>query len=181
MTAPNSYIFQTVARLIFFLINVLAIYLLLRGHNDPGGGFIAGLATAISLILLSLAVGLRSLHVIIRVDPARIAFTGLAVALASSAGPALFGRPFLEHYNFHIKTLLLGDLHIGTPLLFDAGVYLVVVGITAKIIFVLAKSTQGFGALVRSEQRRYSAPLESPIEEQQAGEQLEPEEKVRKH
>ena len=56
MQGPQSFIFQAIVRLLFFLINVLAIYLLLRGHNLPGGGFIACLATAISLVLLSLAV-----------------------------------------------------------------------------------------------------------------------------
>ncbi len=60
---------------------------------------------------------------------------------------------------------LLGELHVGTPLLFDIGVFLVVVGVTCKIIFVLAKSTEGLRALVQEEEARYSSPRETPIED----------------
>ena len=60
---------------------------------------------------------------------------------------------------------LLGELHFGTPLAFDLGVFLVVVGVTCKTVFALAKSTEGLGALVREEEARYSSPVESPIDE----------------
>ncbi|MBA4150677.1 MAG: Na(+)/H(+) antiporter subunit B [Verrucomicrobia bacterium] len=180
MNAPNSFIFQAVVRLIFFLINIFAVYLLQRGHNWPGGGFIAGLATAISLILLSLGIGLKSLHRIMKIDPARIAFTGLTIAVLIGVAPVLFGHAFLEHFSVHFQSPILGEVHIGTALLFDSGVYLVVVGIAAKIIFVLAKSTQGLGGLVREEQRRYSSVRERPIEEDAPDEQMEPESRERK-
>jgi multicomponent Na+:H+ antiporter subunit B len=165
MHGPNSFIFQTVVRLSFFLINVLAVYFLLRGHNLPGGGFIAGLATAISLVLLSLAIGNEALHRVIRYDPVRLAAAGLLLATMTGILPLLAGRPFLEHFNFHWKAVpLLGELHVGTPLLFDLGVYFVVVGIASKIVFVFAKSTQGLRALVQEEESRYSAITETPIE-----------------
>lgn len=174
MTGPESYVFRTIVRLSFFVINVLAIYLLLRGHNLPGGGFIGGLATAISLVLLSLALGLKEIHRVMRFDPVRVAAGGLVVALGTSAAPVLFGRPFLEHFSLHLSRVpLIGELHVGTPLLFDFGVYLVVVGITAKIVFVLAKSTQGLRALVQEEEERYSSVRETPIEEQPGGEEME--------
>jgi multisubunit Na+/H+ antiporter MnhB subunit len=166
MTGPQSYIFRAVARLLFFLVNVFALYLLLRGHNLPGGGFIAGLATAISLILLSLATGLEELHRVLRFDPMRLATAGLTVATLTATAPILFSRPFLEHFNIHLNRVpLLGEVHTGTPLLFDIGVYLVVVGIACKIIFVLGKSTQQLRALVAEEEARYSSPLEHPIEQ----------------
>lgn len=170
MTGPQSYIFKAVARFLFFLVNVFALYLLLRGHNLPGGGFIAGLATAISLILLSLAIGLEELHRVMRFDPVRLAAAGLALATLTGAVPLFLGRAFLEHFNFHFSDVpLLGDLHVGTPLVFDVGVYLVVVGIACKIIFVLGKSTQRFRALVAEEEARYSSPVEQPIEEDTPG------------
>lgn len=166
MTGPQSYIFKAVVPFLFFLVNVFALYLLLRGHNWPGGGFIAGLATAISLILLSLAIGLEELHRVMRFDPVRLAATGLAVATLTGVAPLLSNRPFLEHFHFHFDHVpLVGELHVGTPLLFDVGVYLVVVGVACKIIFVLAKSTQRLGALVAEEEARYSSPVEQPIEE----------------
>jgi multicomponent Na+:H+ antiporter subunit B len=167
MIGPRSWIFTTVVRFAFFIINVFAFYLFLRGHNAPGGGFIAGLASAAALVLLSLALGVEALHRLIRVDPVRIAATGLLTAMLSGVAPMLFRHSFLTQFNWHLHDVpVFGKLHLGTPLVFDLGVYLVVIGITCKIIFVLAKSTQGLPGLVAEEERRYSSPLESPIEEQ---------------
>jgi multicomponent Na+:H+ antiporter subunit B len=166
MIGPRSWIFTTVVRFGFFIINVFAFYLLLRGHNFPGGGFIAGLASAASLILLGLAIGIEALHRLVRVDPVRIAGVGLTLAMLSSAAPMLGGEAFLTQFNWHLHELpLLGELHVGTPLLFDLGVYLVVVGVCCKIIIVLVESTQGLPGLPKEEQPRYSSPLEQPIEE----------------
>ncbi len=166
MIGPRSWIFRSVVRFAFFIINVFAFYLFLRGHNLPGGGFIAGLASATSLILLSLAIGLEELHRIMRADPVRIAGAGLLLALLSGAAPLLVDQAYLTQFNWHLHQVpLLGELHVGTPLVFDLGVYLVVIGIASKIIFVLAKSTERLPGLVAEEERRYSSPLELPIEE----------------
>ena len=166
MKGPESFIFQTVVRYTFFFINVLAVYLMLRGHNLPGGGFIAGLASAISLILLSLATGAEEFHRMLRFDPVRLAARGLALAAFSCALPALFGQPFLEHFHWHLHGVpLLGDVHVGTPLLFDFGVFLVVIGVSCKIIFALSRSTQGLPALRPDERTRYCSPREIPVED----------------
>lgn len=169
MKGPDSYIFRTVVRFLFFIINILAVYLLLRGHDLPGGGFIGGLASAISLVLLGLALGLEAMHRVLRFDPVRVAGAGLLLATLTSAAPLLAGGLFLEHFHFHFTAVpLLGELHVGTPLVFDVGVFLVVVGVTCKIIFVLAKSTEGLRALVLEEEARYSSVRETPVEEQPA-------------
>lgn len=166
MIGPHSYIFDRLVRVVFFLVNVFALYLVLRGHNLPGGGFIGGLASAISLILLSLALGVEAMPRILRLDPVRLAAAGLLLATATSAAPLLFGAPFLEHFSVHLhKVPLLGDVHVGTPLAFDLGVYFLVVGIASKMIFVFTLSTQGLRALVAEEERRYSSPVEQPLEE----------------
>lgn len=171
MRAPDSFIFRTVVRFLFFLINVLAVYLLLRGHNLPGGGFIGGLASGISVVLLGLALGVEELHRVLRLDSVRVAVAGLVVATLTGTAPLVVGRPFLEHFQFHLTGVpLLGEVHVGTPLLFDVGVFLVVVGVTCKIIFVLAKSTEGLRTLVEAEEARYSSPRETPIEDQPAEE-----------
>jgi multicomponent Na+:H+ antiporter subunit B len=163
---PDSIIFRTVVGLSFYIINVAAIYLLLRGHNYPGGGFIGGLASAISFILLSLSIGMSELHKIVRVDPVRVAASGLVLAIVSSTAPLFAGRPFLEQFNVHFTLGYYGSqVHTGTPLLFDIGVFFVVVGVTCKIIFVLAKSTQGLRAMVAEDESRYSSPREEPIED----------------
>jgi multisubunit Na+/H+ antiporter MnhB subunit len=165
MKGPQSFIFRTMVRVAFFIINLLALYLLLRGHNYPGGGFIGGLAAAISLVLLSLALGLEEMHRVLRFDPVRVAAAGLFLAAFTGLLPLLAGRPFLEHFHAHFNHVpFLGELHIGTPLLFDVGVFLVVVGVTTKLIFVFAKSTAGLRALVQDEEIRYSSPRETPIE-----------------
>ncbi|HWL53517.1 MAG TPA: MnhB domain-containing protein [Chthoniobacteraceae bacterium] len=165
--APVSFFFKTVVRFLFFFINMFAIYLLLRGHNYPGGGFIAGVATAISLILLGLVIGLREMYDVLRVDPVRIAGFGLSVALLTGVAPLLFARPFLEQFTVHYPHFpLIGDLHLGTPLLFDIGVYFVVVGTTCKIIFVLGQSSQQLRMLIEEEKTLYSLPMEEPIEEE---------------
>ena len=167
MTGLDSYIFRTVVRLLFFFINILAIHLLLRGHNLPGGGFIAGLATAISLVLLSMGIGLREMHRVLSVDPVRIACTGLLIAFLTALAPMIFGYSFLRHFHWHFPQVpFFGELHLGTPLLFDIGVYLVVVGITTKIIFILSKSTEGLRVLVEEEESRYSSVLDTPIEQE---------------
>jgi multicomponent Na+:H+ antiporter subunit B len=164
MHSLDSFIFRSLARLAFFLVNLLAFYLLLRGHNYPGGGFIAGLATAIALVLLSMAIGIESLHRVLRVDPMRVAVAGLGLALFTGWAPVMAGHAFLEHFQVHWNVPVVGEVHVGTPLLFDVGVYLVVVGVTSKIIFVLSKSTQRLPALVAEDEQRYSARIEEPIE-----------------
>lgn len=160
MKAGGSVIFRTVGSVLFFLINVFAVYLLLRGHNLPGGGFIGGLGSALSLIMLSLAFGVERTQRILRVDPVRLAVAGLLVALVTALLPVLAGEPFLRHFHFTLP----GGIAVGTPLFFDLGVFLVVVGVAAKLIFVLARPNAGLTALAPAEWRRYAAPLEEPIE-----------------
>jgi multicomponent Na+:H+ antiporter subunit B len=165
MSQPRSYIFTAVGRFAFFIINVFAIYLFFRGHDLPGGGFIAGLASATSLILLSLAIGIEEMSRIMRVDPVRIASLGMLIAIGSGAAPMLFDYPFLTQFNWHLHDVpLFGDLHVGMPMVFDLGVYLVVIGICCKIIFVLTQSMDGHAGLVAEGGRLYSSPVEDPID-----------------
>lgn len=131
----NSIILKSIARILAFFINTFALYLMLGGHNNPGGGFIAGLVTALSLVLLNMALGMDEIKRIIRVDPVLIAVLGLILAYGSSLGPVFFGLEFLNHSFVHWHHVpLLGEVHVGTPLIFDLGVYLVVIGVTGKII-----------------------------------------------
>ncbi len=167
MKIGDSFIFRAVGSFLFFVINVFAVYLLLRGHNLPGGGFIGGLGSALSLILLSLAFGVERTQQILRVDPTRIAAVGLLLAIATAVLPLFAGDALLKHYHLKLKDVpVLGSLEVGTPLLFDIGIFLVVVGTTAKMIFVLARSISGLTALERHEWRRYAAALETPVESQ---------------
>lgn len=168
MRGPHSFILQTAASILFFLVNIFALYLLLRGHNLPGGGFIAGLASAISVVLLGLALGFEELETWIRFDPMRLAGLGLLISLISALLPLIPffpGESFFQNHMFHWEIPIIGKLHVGTTLLFDVGVLLVVVGISTKVVYVLARSTSGHGALLSGEEKYYASSVERPVEE----------------
>jgi multicomponent Na+:H+ antiporter subunit B len=160
MNLARSFIFTRVALFLFFVINLFSIYLLLRGHNNPGGGFIGGLGSGMSLVLLSLAVGVEQMQKILRIDPVRLATIGLSIATISSMLPMLWGDPFLTQYNFKFA-----GVGLGTPLVFDVGVYLVVIGITVRLIVILARPVEGLCALTPIERTRYASEVEQPIEQ----------------
>lgn len=161
----DSFIAKAVIGMVFLLVNIISIYLLLRGHNHPGGGFIGGLMMGMSFILLGLVRGWRSLQDDLPLPPLRLAAFGLLLAVVSGIGPMLAGKPFLTQYNLHISSLPWVDhLHIGTPLVFDIGVFLLVGFITVKLVIVLARSTAGYRAFTRGEAKYYASVLEEPIE-----------------
>jgi NADH:ubiquinone oxidoreductase subunit 5 (subunit L)/multisubunit Na+/H+ antiporter MnhA subunit/multisubunit Na+/H+ antiporter MnhB subunit len=161
----DSYILGSVVMFLFFLINIFALYLFFRGHNLPGGGFIAGLCTGLSFVMLGFVQGIEKLRSFLRLDPARLAVVGLLIAIASGI-PALFaGLPYLQHFHPSFDDVpLLGYVYLGTPLFFDLGIYLVVVGIVLKIVFPLAKSVQGYRAFLLEEEGSYASPEEEPVE-----------------
>jgi len=164
MKRPDSIILESLARIAFFFLNIFAIYLMLRGHNLPGGGFIAGLVTAISFILLAMALGLGAIRRILKIDPALVGICGLGLAALTAAAPMFFGEPFFTHHMFHFHLPVVGEIEMGTTLLFDLGVYFVVVGVSVKIVLTLAWSTAGRAIFERKEQARYASVLERPIE-----------------
>jgi multisubunit Na+/H+ antiporter MnhB subunit len=165
MRRLDAFIIRAVVGLIFLLVNIISVYLLLRGHNAPGGGFIGGLATGMSFILLGLVRGWPELQRELPIPPLRTAALGVLIALLSGLLPLVVGEPFLTQFNFHTPHLpLVGELHIGTPLIFDIGVFLLVSCITLKLVIVLARSTTGLSAFTAGETPYYASPLEETIE-----------------
>lgn len=165
MTQPLSPIFRALVQVAFFLINLLALHLLLRGHERPGGGFIAGVCTAVSLVLLSLGITVEQTRRTIRWRSARIAAVGALLAVATATAPMFFGLPFFTHVHVTTADLpALGRVTLSTTLLFDFGVYLVVVGVMAKLLFAFGLSTAGQSAFVQGEEDRFSASFEEPLE-----------------
>ncbi len=120
------------------LLLLFAVFLLLRGHNEPGGGFVAGLVVAMALVLHAGTFGIPASRRVLRVDPSRLLGGGLLVALASGLPATLQGRPFMSAVWTTVPKSG-AALDVGTPLLFDLGVCLVVIGVVLTIVFTLAE------------------------------------------
>jgi multicomponent Na+:H+ antiporter subunit B len=135
----NSLILSTTARILLPLFIAFSLFLLLRGHNLPGGGFAGGLVASAGLGLRVISSGVADARVTLHVNPRTLAAVGLLVAIAAGLVSLVDGAPFLTGYWFDIDLPLLGETHIGTPLLFDVGVYLVVIGAVLTILFTLAE------------------------------------------
>jgi len=134
----NSLIFSTVSRLLVGLMLLFSLFLLWRGHNEPGGGFIGGLVAAAALIVHGLAEGPEVMRRLLRFDPRSLVLVGLLSALLAGILPLLTGKSFLTGLWIFIgATATDKGLAIGTPLLFDIGVYLVVVGGVAGMFIAM--------------------------------------------
>jgi len=137
----NSIIFRTVSRLLMGLMLLFSLFLLWRGHNEPGGGFIGGLVAAAGLVVYGLADGPDSMRQILRADPRAIALSGLLIAVLSGVMPLLSGAEFLTGLWLFIgATATDKGLALGTPLLFDIGVYLTVVGGVVGMVIAIEES-----------------------------------------
>lgn len=135
----RSFILETVSRLVLFVILIFSIYLLLRGHNAPGGGFIAGLMTSATFVLLYLAFGPKEGQKILPLNFRGFIPVGLIIALATGFVPLLLGKPFLTSAFGYLHLPVVGEFEWATAVLFDLGVYLVVVGVTMSIISALGE------------------------------------------
>jgi len=127
-----------IVRLMFPLIGMLAAYLLMRGHDLPGGGFAAGVALAIAVILQYMGGGTRWAEERLAIRPSRWMGAGLLLAGATGAGGWAFAHPFLTSHTAHLQLPVLGELHLPSALLFDLGIFSLVVGATGLILIVLA-------------------------------------------
>ena len=134
----NSPILNAVSRLVVGLMLLFSLFLLWRGHNAPGGGFIGGLVAAAGLIVYGLAEGASLMRRLLRVDPRTIVLVGVLVATVAGLLPLLGGQDFLTGlWVFIGATPDDKGLALGTPLLFDVGVYLTVVGGVSGLIVAL--------------------------------------------
>jgi multicomponent Na+:H+ antiporter subunit B len=128
----NSLILQYGARSLHPILLIISLLVLYRGHNAPGGGFIGGLLAASAYVLYGVAFNLKEARAKLQVEPIILVATGLILALLSGILGMLFNRVFLAGQWITVLTIKLG-----TPLLFDVGVYLVVIGILLTIMFSL--------------------------------------------
>ncbi|WP_442909844.1 monovalent cation/H+ antiporter subunit A [Hyphomicrobium sp.] len=129
---------SVIMRLLYPLIGLLAVYLFLRGHDYPGGGFVAGLTLAVAIILQYMAGGTVWVESRIRVFPLRWMAVGFLCALVAGTAAWAFGYPFLTSQMTDIHLPLIGDVHLSSVMLFDLGVLAIVLGATILILIALA-------------------------------------------
>ncbi|MCB1877363.1 MAG: DUF4040 domain-containing protein, partial [Chromatiales bacterium] len=135
----NPLIMAVFTRLLLPLALMVAVYILLRGHNLPGGGFIAGLIAAVALIMQYLGNGIHWTQS--RISPKLNPFVGIGLLIATVTGLTSwwFGYPFLTTAFTHVHWPVVGDFEIASAMAFDLGVFLVVVGVTLVILVRLGK------------------------------------------
>ncbi|MCL6218788.1 Na+/H+ antiporter subunit B [Zunongwangia pacifica] len=135
----KTIILRTASNYLLPVLLLFSIFILLRGHYLPGGGFVGGLIAAIAFVLHSFANGLKNTKSLLRFHPGFLMPTGLALSFFSGLSPMIFaGDPFMTGLWYHGHVPVLGS--IGSAMFFDMGVYLVVVGVTLTIIFTISEA-----------------------------------------
>ena len=145
--AARSLIFEVVTRLLFGVMILVSIYLLIAGHNLPGGGFAGGLVAGLALVVRYLAAGAQELDDAAPIDAGRVLGAGLFIAAGSAMLPWAFGGRIFQSFDIHITLPFLdalatpwgtvnafGDLHLVSSTIFDVGVYLVVLGMMLDLV-----------------------------------------------
>lgn len=130
-----SLILRTAARVLVPLLLVLSVFMLLRGHDLPGGGFVGGLVAASAFVLYVLSSGVHEARDVLRVEPHVLLGTGLVFAYGAGVLALATGRPFLTGLWLDVHVPVLGHLHLGSTLIFDIGVMLVVIGTVLLMVF----------------------------------------------
>lgn len=138
----NSLILNTAALAIVPLQLMFSVFLLLRGHDEPGGGFIGGLVAASAFVLYAFSFGARPTMRLLRVDPRDILAAGLLFALASTIPALLSGQPLLTAHWWQFPLPGEGYLKLSTVLIFDIGVYLTVLGTLMTFVISLMEARE---------------------------------------
>lgn len=125
-------------RLLLPFAALLAAYFFLRGHNQPGGGFVAGLVLSVALLLQSIISGIHWVEARLPLYPRRWIGAGWLFALATGLGSLYWGFPFLTSHTAHLVLPVLGEIHFASALFFDLGVFTLVVGSTLLILTAIA-------------------------------------------
>lgn len=131
----NSIILQIASKYLRVLLLFFAVFALLRGHNQPGGGFIGGLLAALSIIYTSLAYNVKEVKERLKIQPEAYIALGLLLILISVFIGVLSVNPIMNGEWVSIKLPAMKPLKLGTPLLFDTGVFFAVIGVTLVFFF----------------------------------------------
>jgi len=132
----NTVIFRTVVPWIAAIMIVFSVFVLLRGHNEPGGGFIGGLIAASAIAIYGIGGSVDEVRRAMKVDPLAMAGFGVVLAGASGLLSAFTGEPFMTS-QWLFFTFADADVALSTPMFFDIGVYFVVFGTIAAVALAL--------------------------------------------
>ncbi len=135
----SSMILCTATRFLLPLLLLFSFFLLMRGHNEPGGGFTGGLVAAAAFVLYRFAFGVAEVNRVLPFDPRVLMGAGLLVALCSGVLALFAGQPLMTGLWNELHIPGVGEVPLGTPLIFDVGVYMAVMGVTLSIILPLAE------------------------------------------
>ena len=137
----NSIILTASTRLLVVMLLVFSVFMLLRGHNEPGGGFIGGLIAATGFVIYAIGCGTSAARHALRVSPENLSVFGLGLALIAGLLPFVFDEAlFKGQWVFFGATAEDKGISISSVLLFDIGVYLVVMGAILSLVFTLEES-----------------------------------------
>jgi multicomponent Na+:H+ antiporter subunit B len=135
----SSLILQTAARSLVAVLLLFSIFLLLRGHDEPGGGFIGGLVAAAAFTLYAFAYDVPSARRVLGINPQTMIGFGLLFAGGAGVVAMFTGDNFLTGKWLDLNVPGFGEVHLSTVLIFDIGVFLVVLGVTMLIVLTLAE------------------------------------------
>ncbi len=138
----SSLILATATRFLFPLLLLFSVFLLIRGHNAPGGGFAGGLVAAAAYALYAIATNAPTTRRALRFEPRTLIGAGLLLALVSGLPGLIYGGPYLTSVWSYVKVPEVMSIKLGTPLFFDMGVYLVVLGVTLMIILPMEEEAE---------------------------------------
>ena len=138
----SSSLFRTAMKLILPLGLLFAAYMFFKGHNEPGGGFIAGLVAAVVLAVYRMAKGPAALKSLLPIKPGVLAATGLLIALVTALTPLAFGLPVLTSYTGAIPLPGADPYHFSTVVFFDLGVLIVVIAVSVGVIHRLTEELE---------------------------------------
>ncbi|MDO5375126.1 MAG: monovalent cation/H+ antiporter subunit B [Staphylococcus rostri] len=133
----NDLVLKTVTRIVMFIILTFGLYLFFAGHNNPGGGFIAGLVISSAFILMFLAYDVGKVLEALPIDFRQLMIIGALISLGTAIAPVFFGQNILYQTDWHVDLPYLGEVHLSTITLFEFGILLVVVGVVVTTILSL--------------------------------------------
>jgi multicomponent Na+:H+ antiporter subunit A len=139
----SSHLLETGARTIVPTLLVVSVYLLVVGHNEPGGGFVGGLLAGSGLLVVFLTGGGVAVRELLPVRPAALIASGIALAMATALSGLVFAGSLLTSGKLDLELGWFGKLEVGSALIFDIGVYLVVVGLVATVLVRLGDPEGG--------------------------------------